>query len=495
MLLAPCRTALGSFFLCCCFFLVLTASPCLAQKPEYLPYYSADTTQVHSLALTNAQTMRQRLTVPANVSAAYRRDFLEIVESSAKNSYQIVRQQAVLDTIIAPYLQGIFKKVLHANKELEGKTTLVLTKSPIENAYALADGTVFFNIGLLAELENEDQIAFVLCHELAHVKLRHMEQGILEYLETVHSKDFKKRYNQLAREKYNRSAKIATFFEEKSLSHLYHKRSLEKQADSVGFLLFTKTSYDPSQAATALKILARVDDPTAVPHLNLNTYFGCPDFTLDGYIKSGKETSIFGAVSDESLFVANKDTLQTHPDIDKRLRYIEELERSMPTTGKVIEAERGNKVKDICQREALQSWFDAQNYDYAAYKALQQLQLHPESNYLRGIVMLSLYAMQQHLKAHTFSEILSVESPRQPEGFNQLIRLFGSLETSAYKNLSQCFHEAAPLRSATDEYTLAARYALARLQDDVSAAAEAKNAYTSRYKLGRLQSAIFPEQP
>lgn len=494
MLLAPCRTTISSFFLCCCFFL-LTASPCLAQKQEYLPYYSTDTSQVHSLASTHAQTMRQRLTVPPNVSAAYRKDFLEIVESSAKNSYQIVRQQAILDTIIAPYLQGIFNKVLHANKEMEGKATLILTKSPIENAYALADGTIFFNIGLLAELENESQIAFILCHELAHVKLKHMEQGIVEYLETVHSKAFKKQYSQLAREKYNRSAKIATFFEEKSLSHLYHKRSLEKQADSVGFLLFTKTNYDPSQAATALKILARVDDPAALPHLNLNTFFGCPNFTLDTYIKSGKETSIFGAVSDESPFAANEDTLQTHPDIDKRLRFIAELERSMPATGAAIEAEGDNKVKAICQREALQSWFDAQNYDYAAYKALLQLQQHPESNYLRGIVMLSLYAMQQHLKAHTFSEILSVESPRQPESFNQLIRLFGSLETSAYKNLSQCFHEAAPLRSATDEYTLAARYALARLQDDVSAAAVAKNAYTSRFKLGRLQAAIFPEQP
>ena len=41
------------------------------------------------------------------------------------------------------------------------------------NAYAIAGGRMFFNTGLLDFLETEDEIAFVMAHEIAHNELRH----------------------------------------------------------------------------------------------------------------------------------------------------------------------------------------------------------------------------------------------------------------------------------------------------------------------------------
>jgi predicted Zn-dependent protease len=41
------------------------------------------------------------------------------------------------------------------------------------NAYAIAGGRMFFNTGILEFLETEDEIAFVMAHEIAHNELRH----------------------------------------------------------------------------------------------------------------------------------------------------------------------------------------------------------------------------------------------------------------------------------------------------------------------------------
>jgi len=41
------------------------------------------------------------------------------------------------------------------------------------NAYAIAGGRMFFNTGILDFLETEDEIAFVMAHEIAHNELRH----------------------------------------------------------------------------------------------------------------------------------------------------------------------------------------------------------------------------------------------------------------------------------------------------------------------------------
>jgi len=36
-----------------------------------------------------------------------------------------------------------------------------------------------FNIGLFRRLENDDQIAFILCHELAHFTEDHVNESVL----------------------------------------------------------------------------------------------------------------------------------------------------------------------------------------------------------------------------------------------------------------------------------------------------------------------------
>ncbi len=53
-------------------------------------------------------------------------------------------------------------------------------RSPVPNAMALAGGDIYITVGYLAKLDNSDQLAFVLAHEVAHVIRRHAHAAHLE---------------------------------------------------------------------------------------------------------------------------------------------------------------------------------------------------------------------------------------------------------------------------------------------------------------------------
>ncbi len=70
-----------------------------------------------------------------------------------------------------------------ANSLFKNQTTpalrcyLLVESSP--DAFALSNGMVFLHTGLISRLENEAQLAFVLAHEMAHIRLGHLHQTML----------------------------------------------------------------------------------------------------------------------------------------------------------------------------------------------------------------------------------------------------------------------------------------------------------------------------
>jgi len=82
------------------------------------------------------------------------------------------------------------------------------------------------------------------------------------------------------------------------------------------------------------------------------------------------------------------------------------------------------------------------------------------------MVQLSLFKLRQHLRAHTFSEVVSNVSERQAANFNELLRTLHELRTDDFRELSACFARAAPpaeVPAPADEFALAGRYATATL--------------------------------
>jgi predicted Zn-dependent protease len=80
------------------------------------------------------------------------------------------------DPLLDSYLEQIVTRLnppgMAANPQLRYKVRVV--EDPTLNAFAYPHGSLYVHTGLLARLENEDELATVLGHEMTHVENRHM---------------------------------------------------------------------------------------------------------------------------------------------------------------------------------------------------------------------------------------------------------------------------------------------------------------------------------
>ncbi len=77
------------------------------------------------------------------------------------------------DTALTAYLQGIMDRLY---PEFGGRLKVRLLSAQHINAFALPNGSIYVNAGLVARFENEAQLATVLAHEGAHFTHRHSMQ-------------------------------------------------------------------------------------------------------------------------------------------------------------------------------------------------------------------------------------------------------------------------------------------------------------------------------
>ncbi|HEX4964292.1 MAG TPA: M48 family metalloprotease, partial [Thermoanaerobaculia bacterium] len=80
------------------------------------------------------------------------------------------------DPLLDSYLQQVVSRLnppgMAANREIRYRVRVVA--DPTLNAFAYPHGSIYVHTGLLARMENEDELATVLGHEMTHVENRHM---------------------------------------------------------------------------------------------------------------------------------------------------------------------------------------------------------------------------------------------------------------------------------------------------------------------------------
>ena len=481
------------------FLLVLTALGPLSGRAQDLPYYSPDTTQRQQLALAQSRAVKAGLLVPKAGSGEFREHYRRVVDEASADVYNAIRYSALLDPVLEPYVQRVFARILAANPQLPATTRLVLSRNPDPNARAAGNSTVLLNLGLLPRLENESQLAYILCHELAHIACHHLETGLRERLLALHSKQLKEEFRRIINSEYNINSQVKTLALGFSLNTNYHQRRFEKQADSVGFVLLGRTRYDTPQAYRTLQLLDVIDQPEDPRPLPLRSYFSCAEFPRPFGDAPARPASIFTVKAAEKTVLETTDTLKSHPDCGKRMRYVQALAGGRVAAGpQPAGPPEFDRIRRLSRLELVQSWFDYECYDHALFEALQQLGPDPANAYLRGMVQLSLFELREHLQHHTYSEVVSNISPRQDAGFNALLSALQDLRLDDFRGLSVCFAQAAgapaPAAPPTDEYALAARYAAAVLASEPAApAAQALRAnYQRQYPQGRFAELLFP---
>jgi predicted Zn-dependent protease len=161
-------------------------------------------------------------------------------------AYQEIKQESRIsrDSALNERVQRVGRRIAAVSPNPEWQWEFTLFENDEPNAFALPGGKVGVNTGLFKVAQNDDQLAAVLGHEVAHAIARHgaerMSQGLLA--QGLGAVAVGGGVNPQIVEIAAQAATLGVI--------LPYSRTQEAEADHIGLLYMAAAGYDPREAIT-----------------------------------------------------------------------------------------------------------------------------------------------------------------------------------------------------------------------------------------------------
>lgn len=270
---------------------------------------------------------------------------------------------------LTTYVNEVADSLLISKPALRKELRFYAVRSASANAFATHEGIIFVNLGLLARLENEAQLAFVLAHEIIHYEESHALNLFANATSHQHNGE-----KGLLREKS---------LEKELLSKQQFSRDLEMDADRRGFALFSTSNYSSANLTSLFDMLAINNRP--IENLTFQGSF----FETD-YLKFPNR--LFLNVNNPADAAALKVRNSTHPDITIRKKVIEEISVDNPHYKKtfLVASTLFYKLREKARYELSYLYLNDNNYYSAIYNSYVLLKQGKKSIYLEKCIAKAL---------------------------------------------------------------------------------------------------------
>lgn len=397
---------------------------CLAQLQPVYKFQQDDTLLKRKLY---EQSVQKKNVLISALGKENKDDYKEIYEQRLEQVEDVLlSSRSVTDSVAYQYLQSLLNKIIAANPELSGiDVRVVFTRDWWPNAYSMGDGTIAFNAGLLVFMNNEAELAFVLCHELAHYYLDHSGKSINKYVATVNSEEFQKELKRLSKEEFRVNEQLEKLAKKLVFDNRRHSRDKEAEADKQAYLFLKRTGYSGMAIKTSLQMLDKVDDSSLFKPLNLQQMLSFNEYPFKPkWIK--KESAIFGEMGEDDgsgLTIKEKDSLKTHPDCAKRIALLEDSIQQLKGKNFLVDEKLFEQLKEDFIAEITEQCFDSDNLSRNLYYSLQLLQEGKYTPLAIFSVVRAMNTLYEKQKEHKLGLTVDTENKYLPEDYNLLLRL------------------------------------------------------------------------
>lgn len=290
---------------------------------------------------------------------------------------------------VSTYIQKVANVLLKSDPTLQSKLRFYTLKSANVNAFATDQGMLFFNLGLIAQVENEAQLAMVISHEMTHYTNKH---AVNRYVEKEKISRRKGMYRTVSWE--DRIKKMSSYSKEN-----------EMEADLEGFKRYKKTNYSYEDARKVFDVLKY----SYLPFDDLEfkkSFLETKNLILpESYVL--KKVREIGSLAEENEDEDEEEN-HTHPSISKRIEYINKKVKKQDNTGRVsyiVGEEEFKKIQYIARHELNSIYLNNLQYEKALYNAYLLLQNDPNDIHSQKTVMKALYGISKYKNADLFEEI------------------------------------------------------------------------------------------
>jgi Peptidase family M48 len=254
-------------------------------------------------------------------SQAWYDEFLTDRNKSLLASFK--NNEILYDSVLLDKCNAILKRISLSNPNYKYDTIkLYINRSIVANAACYGEGTIMINLGLFLWVDNDDELALVLGHEIAHQLLNHSDLRMQKTIATLTSEEFKEELKNIKKADYGRYDRFRNLMKGITIESGKHSRYKESEADSLGVILCKNAKYNITNAAKVLLKFDHVEDI-----FKSNKLYTLKNFFTNTSIDFGLFTTkpkYNGLSSANVTMNADKDidSIKTHPDCKKRYESI-----------------------------------------------------------------------------------------------------------------------------------------------------------------------------
>lgn len=340
------------------------------------------------------------------------------------------------------YLQQILDKIIKANPVLKAEEIrLFFTRDWWPNAYSMGDGSIAINAGLVIHLQNEAELAFVLCHELAHYYKSHTPQSIDNYVKEITSDAFQKKLKELSKQTYGVNTELEKLTRNIVFNNRRHSRNREAEADIQAFAFYKKTGYDSKSIVSVLKLLDTIDQASAFPKLDIQTILNFESYPFKKKWVQ-EESAIFGQMNNQTAAdeTKEKDSLKTHPDCDLRIAALKDSV-ALHTSGTsfLVDEFYFRTLKEVLLIEMIEHCYQSDNVSRNLYYNLLLLQQQKQVNLAAFLIARDLNQLYEQQKIHKAGLLTDTESKLFNQDYNQLLRFINRVRLDELAQVTRAF--------------------------------------------------------
>lgn len=274
----------------------------------------------------------------------------------------------VFNDTLSTYISKVADKLLEKDPALRAKLRFYVVQSPVVNAFTTNSGQIFINMGLLAYLRNESQLAFILAHEIMHYKKQHVLKSYVETQKILYK-----------RGEYRWNAR-----EDDKLTRNRYSRELESEADLSGYdEILKNTDYTTKDLPYLFEVLKYADLPYKHEPID------------PALLKIGKLPDSVRMNTDISIKErTDSDTTSTHPAPDRRSNALRKKYEILSLDGKqeyLVSKEMFEYCRNTARMHLPFMYLSRNNFEKTIYYAALIQQEYPDSKYLKDMIGRGLY--------------------------------------------------------------------------------------------------------
>lgn len=415
--------------------------------------------QVHKVLDTTDYTIRQslikevdqkNLSLLKKLKKTHKGTFRKELESSYNQLHKsfkkdINSKKLIFDKEFNDYTLSILNEVKTQNPDLKNKDfKLFISKHNSANALSLLNGYIIMNMGLFKYLNNEAQFAAVVCHEIAHQELDHLQKNILYKAKQKKEGVYKKEAKEIKKKKYNQYDKAFDAIKKHLFTNSKRHRKLEEQADSLGFELFKKTKYPKHEFLEALKVFAELD---SLPEISIdkNSYKKYFDFPETPFKKEWLKMEDFKQYNyDHYKEKIDKDSISSHPEMTERIVLLEkqhEISTKISENNiKTYDNSKFIKLQKIARNEDISNLYYLEQYGLSVYLTLYKMERYGKNAYYTKVLANNFNALYKAKKSYKLnSHVDQINPNEQDESYQQFLTFIWNLDLNDLKAISSFY--------------------------------------------------------